>query len=195
VIGIFIAQAIGYALGIILYALCPDLLWIYFLSIGLSVFSFLTLSAVKVPFRAPIVHATCSLDRFFLPRAIGLSVNVLLFAVGISLVISSNYLILGIFWLSVLIDLVLFLAVLFAIPDLLRMYIGLTAHCQRCTINNTLMLTWISGFFLGIVLASYFSTLSLGCLDFVALGIIVLAVLMYFTLTRWLYRKLKKRDM
>lgn len=195
VTGIFIAQAVGYTLRLLLSDLCDDLLWIYYVSIALGILSLLTLTVVKVPFRAPIVRAACSLDRFFLPRAFGLSVNVLLFALGTSLAISSNYLILGISWLSVLIGVGLFTVVLFAIPDLLRMYIGLTAHCQRCTINNTLMLTWISGFVLGIVLASYFYTSSLECLDMVALVVIMVAILMYFTLTRWLYRKLKKREM
>ena len=195
VMGLFVAQAVGYAFRIVLYDFCADLLWIYYTSIVLGILSLLTLTAVKVPFRAPLVRVACSLDRFFLPRAFGLSVNVLLFALGTSLAISSNYLVLGISWLSILIGVFLFIIVLFAIPDLLRMYIGLTAHCQRCTINNTLMLTWIGGFILGIVLASYFSTLSLGCLNIVALGVILIAVLMYFTLTRWLYRKLKKREM
>ncbi len=195
IIGIFVAQAFGYALRIVLYDFCTDLVWVYYTSIALGILSLITLAVVKVPFRAPIVRAACSWDRFFLPRAIGLSINVLFFAVGTSLAISSNYLILGISWLSVLIDFALFVVVILAIPDLLRMYIGLTAHCQRCTINNTLMLTWICGFILGIVVASHLSTLPLGCLDLIALGVIVLAVLMYFTLTRWLYKKLKKREM
>lgn len=195
VIGIFIAQVIGYILRIVLCDLCTDLLWIYYTSIALGILALLFLTAIKVPFRAPIVRAACSLDRFFLPRAFCLSVNVFLFALGTSLMISSNYLILGMSWLSVLVGICLFIVVLLAIPDLLRMYIGLSLHCQRCTINNTLMLTWISGFILGVVLSSYFFTFSLEYTDTIAFGIIFLAILMYFTFTRWLYKKLKKREM
>jgi len=76
------------------------------LAVGLQVFAGMLILAVKVPFRAPLEPALCTLDRFWLPRGVRLFIPlfVVVFGAGVILGLYQEavfYLCLAIgFWLS-----------------------------------------------------------------------------------------------
>lgn len=101
---------------------------------------------VQVTFHAPIEVPRFGLDRFFLPRAWLPAVDIALFAYAGGIVAALLPLAFGCTDLPYLLLLLLPIA---ASPTLVKMFVRLSHHCQRCTANVTLYLATDLGMIAG----------------------------------------------
>lgn len=184
---------LGMAVGLLLVELWMGAMvqykcFIVFL-VAMSLVGGLIASLIYLPFRAPIGLSVCSLDRYLLGRAWlpALNVGLLGFVVGAAIL----HLLVSSVWLDAWGLLFLFVPVLVLlpfVPGLVQMFVKLCHHCQRATGNMTFNLCLDVGVFLGFWYSSHklLSVWSLG-------AILVAAVLMYVSVTRIYYKKMRVR--
>lgn len=114
-----------------------------YLSAAVSLLGMLFASRVYVAFRAPIGMRLCNIDRFLLPRAwiMALNMSLMAFVPGLllPLMITGNY------WALAALALLAFITI-----PLIKMFIKLSCHCQRGTANTTCYLSVETGFLIGI---------------------------------------------
>lgn len=152
----------------------------------MSLLGGLAASLVYLPFRAPIGLSVCSLDRYWLKRAWLPALNVGLLGFGIGAVVISIQASSDVF--GVLFCYLPWLILLPFVPGLVQMFVKLSHHCQRATGNMTYNLSLDLGILLGFWCSTY-HILSLGLLAF----LLVVAVLMFATVTRIYYTKMRVR--
>ena len=138
----------------------------------------LAASGLYVPFRAPIGLPVASADRYVLPRAVlpAFNVGLLAFACGMAALPMRG----GMAWLYLLAALS---------PWLVRMFVKLSHHCQRATGNMTFNLFADAGVLLGAMAACCTGEVS----PAVPLCLVAVSVLLYASVTRIYYKKMRVR--
>lgn len=174
----------GVVLGIWLYR-TYDFRMVVYLSVALGVLCMLFLSRVYVAFRAPIGVAVCNVDRFLLPRAWLLAINVLLIAfvpgVLLPLMFSGDY------WSMLALVILAVVTVPFT-----KMFVKLSYHCQRGTANTTCHLSMEAGILIGMTIACRMMDKAL--VYQTASVVSVLALVLFIFVTYPYYKKKKVRE-
>lgn len=176
-----LGMLIGAGAGILLYDLYGFRMVVY-LSVAAGIISVLFASRVYVAFRAPIGVKLCSLDRFLLPRAWVLALNMLLIAfvpgILLPLLYVGDYIA-----FSVLVALMLL-----TVP-FIRMFVKLSHHCQRGTANTTCYLAMDTGLLIGLATAC---RLADAFLLYHAACVAAILAIFFFVLLTYPYYKRKR---
>lgn len=194
-----IAQAVGFLIGDLAHDMLNEIgssQTFFNVATVLSIIPLLFILAVKVPFRAPIEMKRCTLDRFWLPSALVLTANLMLFAFSAGLWIVNRHIEKEQVDFILTAKIVTILCIVIAgVPKLIQMYMGLATHCQRCTANSTLFLTWIFGLTAGAITAVYFASIDLIVpVQAIALGCLVASIVLFLTVVKKYYKRHQRKE-
>ena len=155
-----------------------------YLSAAVGLLGVLFVSRVYVAFRAPMGVTLCNIDRFLLPRAwiIALNMSLIAFVPGVlvPLMIIGNY------WAPVALAVLAFITI-----PLIKMFVKLSHHCQRGTANTTCYLSIEAGFLTGIAIAC--RLMNEAQIYYAASVATLLAVFFFILLTYPFYKKKRVR--
>lgn len=194
-----IAQTVGYLIGHLVHdkALEIESCSTFFnTAAALGFIPLLFILAVKVPFRAPIEIKPCTLDKFWLPSAFVLTANLMLFAFSVGLLIMNRQILTAEIDIIIVSKIAIILVLtLLGIPKVMQMYMGLATHCQRCTANSTLFLTWILSLIAGGITAAYLASLDMtASTRIIAISGLIISVGLFLTVIKKYYKKHQRKD-